>query len=58
MPAKNILYSKTFWVNVLALGATVSGYLPPQYAAIAVPLLNVALRYVTAQPVTVLPSLQ
>lgn len=53
MDAKNILKSKTFWVNVVALAAAYGGYLPPDYAAIVVPIANVILRLLTKQPVTV-----
>lgn len=53
MDPKSLLKSKTFWFNVLSLAATYSGYLPPQYAAVAVPLANLLLRYVTTSPVSV-----
>jgi hypothetical protein len=51
---KNILQSKTFWFNVLSLGATIAGYLPPQYAAVVIPLVNLGLRLVTSQGVNIL----
>jgi hypothetical protein len=52
MDAKHILTSKTFWVNVVSLAATYGGYLPPQYAAVIVPVANLVLRLWTKQPVT------
>jgi hypothetical protein len=44
--------SKTFWLNVLAVAAAYAGYLPVETAAWAVPLVNVLLRFVTNQGVT------
>ncbi len=49
---KSIFASKTFWFNVVSLAATVAGFLPPQYAAVALPVVNVLLRLVTSQPVS------
>lgn len=54
--SKSIFASKTFWVNVLMGAAAYGGFLPPKYAAVVVPVANVALRIVTNQPVSVLPS--
>jgi hypothetical protein len=53
MDTKHILASKTFWVNVVSLAATYSGYLPAEYAAVVVPVANLILRLLTKQPVTV-----
>ena len=50
---KSLFRSKTFWVNVLTLAVTVAGFLPPKYAAIALPILNIVLRLVTDEPVRV-----
>lgn len=49
---KSILQSKVFWFNVLTLAATVSGYLPAEYAAPVAAIVNIMLRFVTSQPVT------
>lgn len=51
---KNILKSKTFWVNTLTLVATISGYLPVKWAAFVLPVVNVGLRIVTTQGITFL----
>jgi hypothetical protein len=49
---KSIFASKTFWANVLALAAVIAGVLPPKYAAVVMPLVNVLLRFVTDSEVT------
>lgn len=60
--AKSVWKSKTFWTNMLVLGAGVAGYVAghdviqeyPQIVAglgAAVGLLNIILRLVTTQPV-------
>jgi hypothetical protein len=53
MDPKSIFASKTFWFNVVSLGATFTGYLPPKYAVVVVPVINVLLRMLTEQPVKV-----
>jgi hypothetical protein len=60
---KKFYLSKTFWFNVLALVLLVSqafGYADfqadPQmaeYAAVVITLINVALRFATAKPITI-----
>jgi len=59
--AKSIFASKTFWVNVaavvfLALQSAGVGNitLNPEVIAFVVALVNIALRYVTTTPVTLL----
>jgi len=52
MDGKGLLTSKIFWANVVSLAAVVAGYLPPQYAAVILPVLNVMLRIVTDKPIT------
>lgn len=57
MNSKNIIWSKTFWLNVLALiGFVVQFYtnwvLPPEWQAGALGVINLILRAVTKQPVT------
>lgn len=56
MESKNILQSKTFWVNLATLALTVGGYLPSTYAAPVLAIANIILRYFSTQPVTVLPK--
>lgn len=53
MDSKNILKSWTFWFNVASLAATYGQLLPPQYAAVVIPVANLILRFKTKQPVTV-----
>ena len=56
MKQKNIIKSKTFWVNLLSIAAAVTGIIPidPETAAIIVGCVNIALRAITKDPVTVL----
>jgi hypothetical protein len=49
---KHILKSKTFWVNLFTLAATLSGYLPAKYTAIILPIANIGLRIVTTEGIT------
>ena len=55
MKAKNMLKSKTFWMQVLSIAAAVSGVIPmaPETMAAVVGLINIALRAVTKEPVHV-----
>ena len=62
--AKSILLSRTFWLNALtgiaALLAALSGsdVIPPAFApylVTALAVVNIALRVVTTQPVTLAP---
>ena len=52
MKPKSFWKSKTFWVNVLTLGAEVAGVLPVGWAIKALPIINIGLRLITNQPVT------
>ena len=58
--SKNILKSKIFWVNVLTAAVELSGALggmvPPGALQLTTNVLNILLRLITNQPVTVLPS--
>ena len=58
--SKSLFKSKIFWVNVLTAGVELSGALgglvPPGALQLATNVLNIALRLVTNQPVTVLAS--
>jgi hypothetical protein len=58
MEAKSILMSKTLWANLLGLGATLAGLLPEQYSAPVMAVVNILLRMVTSQPVTLLGGTQ
>lgn len=51
--AKAFWKSKTFWANVLAVVAIYTGYLPKETAAYVIPAVNILLRFLTVQPVTV-----
>jgi hypothetical protein len=45
--------SKTFWVNLIGVGAAVSGVVPePETVIAALGLVNLVLRAVTKQPIT------
>jgi hypothetical protein len=58
--SKNILRSKIFWVNVLTAAVELSGALggmvPPGALQLTTNVLNILLRLITNQPVTVLPT--
>ena len=62
MPTKSIFTSKTFWFNVIAgLGAFAQSQglltiIPDPWGPPIVALINLLLRYVTIQPVTLLSS--
>lgn len=57
--SKNITRSKIFWVNVLTaaveLSGALTGLVPLGTLQLVTNVLNIALRLVTSQPVTVLP---
>ena len=56
---KSIFSSKTFWMNLLAALAALgdqlagTGLIPLEYLTPAMAILNIALRLITHQPVTV-----
>lgn len=52
-PSKPIYMSRTFWLNILGTAAMLTGYLPEQYGVPAMGVLNIVLRFLTTQPVTV-----
>ena len=58
--SKNILRAKIFWVNVLTAAVELSGALgglvPPGALQLSTNVLNILLRLITNQPVTVLPT--
>lgn len=51
---KSIFHSKTFWVNALALAAHSATELPPEYAVPVVAIVNILLRLLTEEPVSIL----
>ena len=57
--SKNLLKSRIFWANVITAAIELSGVLggivPTGTLQIVTNVLNIALRLVTSQPVTVLP---
>jgi hypothetical protein len=52
---KSIIKSRTFWFQVLSIAAAVSGVIPvdAETGAIIVGLINIALRAITREPVSV-----
>ena len=58
--SKNIIKSKIFWVNVLTAAVELSGALgglvPPGALQLTTNVLNIVLRLITNQAVTVLPT--
>ena len=52
---KSILKSRTFWFQVLSIAAAVSGVIPvdAETGAIIVGLINIALRAITREPVSI-----
>jgi hypothetical protein len=53
---KSLFTTKTFWANILMGVLAVAEVLPPEWAAIVIPLVNLGLRYVTTEPVHVIPK--
>lgn len=53
---KNVLLSKTVWINALTLGLSVAGYLPEKYAIPTITVGNIVLRLVTHQGVNIIPT--
>ncbi len=55
MKTKSIIKSKTFWVNLLSIAVAVTGIVPinEEAAAIIVGCVNIALRVITRQAVSV-----
>ena len=57
--SKSLFKSRIFWANALSamaeLSGALSGFIPPGALTLATNVINIALRLVTSQPVTVLP---
>lgn len=49
---KSLLTSKMFWANVLGTAVQVGGIVPPKYGVPLMGFANIALRYLTNQPIT------
>ena len=49
---KSLITSRTFWANLLLLAATYASVLPPDWAALVIAVSNLALRYLTKEPIT------
>jgi hypothetical protein len=59
--SKTLWVSKTFWANVLTVVAMLLGVpeqlgVDPKYAVTALAVVNVVLRWLTGQPVTLTPQ--
>ncbi len=54
MDAKSILTSKTFWLNILGLAVTIGGILPQKWGVPILAIANIAVRFLTDQPVSLL----
>jgi len=52
---KNIIKSKTFWLNALSLAAVYGELLPPKYAATTVAIANIGMRLISDGQVTLAP---
>lgn len=53
--SKNIIKSRTFWLNILGLAAGYGEFLPPKYAVPILAVANIGVRILTNQPVNLLP---
>ena len=50
MDTKNLLASKTFWLNVLGLAVTLGNVLPQKWAVPVLAIANIGMRLITNQP--------
>jgi hypothetical protein len=59
--SKSLFKSRIFWANLLSAAAELSGvltgFVEPGALTLATNIINIALRLVTSQPVTILPAL-
>lgn len=55
---KHLFRSKTFWFQVISVAATLSGSvpIPPEYAVVVTALVNMGLRLVTTESVSIAPK--
>jgi hypothetical protein len=54
METKSIFKSKTFWLNILGLASMYGDLLPPKYSVPVLAVANIANRFLTSQPVSVM----
>jgi hypothetical protein len=54
--SKNILTSKTFWLNVLGIAVSLTGFIPEQYSLPVLGVLNIIIRLMTDKPAHVIPE--
>jgi len=56
-PGKALVASKTFWLNLAGIAASVGAFIPPPYGMIILAAANVANRLFTEQPISsILPK--
>lgn len=53
--SKQLITSKTFWLNVVGFAATISGLLPQKWAIPVMTVVNIGNRLLTDQPVHLFP---
>lgn len=55
---KHVFRSKTFWFQVISVAAALSGSvpIPPEYAVVVTALVNMGLRLVTTEAVSIAPK--
>lgn len=59
MDSKNILLSKTFWLNIAGLAATMGEYVPPKYSVPLICAANVINRVLfTKSAVNLIPPMK
>jgi hypothetical protein len=56
MDPKSLLASKTFWMNLLGLGITLSGILPQKWGMPLLAVANIGMRLISNQPVNIFPD--
>jgi len=58
--SKSLFKSRIFWANILSAAAELSGaltgFVPPGALTLVTNVINIALRLVTSQPVTIMPA--
>lgn len=55
MDSKNILQSKTLWINtILGILSMVQNFVPTEYEALIIAVVNILNRFATTKPVTLL----
>lgn len=54
--SKNILASKTFWLNLAGIVLSYGGVLPPKYSVPVLAVANIGVRLLTNQPLNIWPK--